>query len=259
MMETDTKQRIRHAFAGAAAHYDEAALVQRRVADTLLRLLPDTMAPPPKTFLDAGCGTAYVARCLQQQFPDTSFIGLDFALPMLKHLPPNSVLPVAGDQEELPLADASVDGYISSLSLQWCAFAKAMAEAQRVLRPGGLLAISTLVSGTFAELGTAFAGLDKHPHTLDFLAPEDVLSATHKAGFVEIRHLVQQEVSHYPDLRHLLEAIRKVGAHQIGSERRKGLISPRAWKKVADSYESHRTAKGLPLSYQCLFLLAHKA
>ena len=66
---------------------------------------------------------------------------------------------LAGDLEQLPLADASLDLYWSSLAIQWCDPLAVFREARRVLRPDGRLAVSTLGPATFHELREAFTAV----------------------------------------------------------------------------------------------------
>ena len=66
MLPPALKQRVRESFDRAAATYDAAAVVQRRVCDRLLEALRDAA---PAHILDAGCGTGYGAQCLRLRFP----------------------------------------------------------------------------------------------------------------------------------------------------------------------------------------------
>ena len=78
---------------------------------------------------------------------------------------------LAADIEALPFATQRFDAWWSSLSVQWCDPARVFAEAARVLRPQGRLAVSTLGPATFHELRSAFSTVDRYRHTLPFSAP----------------------------------------------------------------------------------------
>lgn len=158
-----------------------AAVVQHyRVCDRLLATLVarstfDTT--PPTHILDAGCGTGYGAGLLRQRWPQAEITGVDFAPAMLGQARAQLSTGAAGDIEHLPFADARFELWWSSLTIQWCDAARVFAEAHRVLRPGGRLALSTLATETFHELRSAFSGIDAHRHTLPFSDPEAIGAA----------------------------------------------------------------------------------
>lgn len=247
---------VRSAFDAAATGYDGAAQVQRAVCDALLQQL-QAQCPQwaPLRALDGGCGTGYGAHLLHQAYPGAQLLRLDFAPAMLAHPAPGA--PVCGDIEALPLADASVDLVWSSMAVQWCDLGRALAEAQRVLRPGGVLALSTLGPQTFAEIGAAFAQVDAHPHVIAFQPPEAVQTQALQAGLQVLALQRSRHSAWYPDLRSLLRAIKGVGANTVPG-RRSGLLGRHAWAQVQTAYESLRTSQGLPAHYDVITLLARR-
>ncbi len=92
--------------------------------------------------LEAGCGTGLLCEHLARAGHEV--VGLDLNLAMLARAAPRSrqhgFLLGEGDVESLFFEDASFDGYVS-LNV-FPAMAPVLAEARRVLRPGGLLALS---------------------------------------------------------------------------------------------------------------------
>jgi ubiquinone/menaquinone biosynthesis C-methylase UbiE len=110
--------------------------------DQLQRRLP---LSPEMTVLEIGVGGGYYAGPLSQFVH--RFIGLDLQAEMLKRLrqrcPDGRVIPVHGDALHLPLADGVIDIVIAVTVLGEVPSAEgAIAEAHRVLRPGGFLSIS---------------------------------------------------------------------------------------------------------------------
>ena len=78
------KRRIRQAFDQAAVTYDEAADVQREVCDRLAEYFkPSSSDWQPAAILEAGCGTGYGVRWLQQHWPRAELTLVDFASSML--------------------------------------------------------------------------------------------------------------------------------------------------------------------------------
>jgi SAM-dependent methyltransferase len=92
-------------------------------------------------FLDLGCGTGATLTALAPRF--RRGVGMDLSTGMLRQAGPgpgNAAL-VRGDVSRLPFADGSFDLVFSVTLLHHLedgALAAVMAEAKRVLRPGGL-------------------------------------------------------------------------------------------------------------------------
>ncbi|WP_301101179.1 malonyl-ACP O-methyltransferase BioC [Propionivibrio sp.] len=252
------KPRVRESFERAATTYDAAAVVQRRVCERLLETLDPSVFPLAHQLLDAGCGTGYGVRLLRQRWPTAHITGVDFAPAMLDLARHDSDACCAADIEMLPFAAASFDLWWSSLTIQWCDTDIAFAEAARVLRPGGQLALSTLGPGTFKELRAAFSTVDQHRHTLPFSAPKAISEALTHAGFCNISLRREKHTAHYPNLKTLLHAVKAIGAHNVGEGGRSGMMGRQAWQQVEAAYEQHREAAGLPASYDVIIGYARK-
>lgn len=253
------KRHIRRAFDRAADSYDQAAALQRQVCDALEAALPHRDAAlTAGPLLDAGCGTGYGAGLLAHRYPDRQLLLADFAPAMLARARAGGGLPLCADLEHLPLADATVALYWSSLAVQWCDLGRSLKEAARVLLPGGRLIFSTLGPGTFTELDEAFAGIDGHRHVLAFAPPATCGEAMLRAGFQEMRVERRTLRVFYPDLRSLLRAIKAIGANQVGDARRAGFLGKAAWRTIEARYEKYRSTAGLPATYDVVLCSAVK-
>ena len=256
MLPPAIKQRVRASFDRAASTYDGAARVQRHVCDRLLELFPQPCTP--SHVLDAGCGTGYGARLLRTRWPDAHITGVDFAPAMLRLAQDDTDACFTADIEQLPFDAEKFDLWWSSLSIQWCDAGMVFAEAARVLKTGGLLALSTLGPNTFHELRDAFSGVDQHRHTLPFSGPGIISESLERAGFKDITLLREKHTVHYPDLKTLLRAVKAIGAQNVGEGVRSGMMGRHAWKKLEDAYEKHREPTGLPASYDVILGYANK-
>jgi malonyl-CoA O-methyltransferase len=254
-MAKPSKTRIRQAFERAAPTYDGASGIQREVCHALLTTL--AAAAPPAVLLDAGCGTGYALTLLAERFPAAERFAVDLSPAMLGRI----AVPchrLAGDLERLPLAAGSLDLYWSSLAVQWCDLPLALAEARRVLRPGGRLALATLGPETFHELRYAFASVDDYRHTLAFHTSEDIARLAAAAGFTGVAVRRQRHLAHYADFRALLRAVKAIGANQLGDGRRRHLMGRAAFAAAEAAAERQRTAAGLPLTYDVAILEAQR-
>lgn len=247
------KARIRQSFERAASTYDSAATVQRDICAQLLASLPAGLTPI--RLLDAGCGTGHALSLLKNRFPTAAALALDFSPAMLQRVIPAAGR-LAGDLEHLPLADASIDLYWSSLAVQWCELPRVLAEARRVLRANGQLALASLGPATFHELRHAFAGVDSYRHTLSFHTPAEIAGMARSAAFAAVDVQQTMTTAHYPDFKALLKAVKAIGANQIGDGRRTGLMSHRTFSAAEAACETLRTPAGLPLTYDVITLTA---
>lgn len=252
-MTKPPKHRIRASFERAAPTYDSAATIQRRICRQLSSGLPESLRV--SRLLDAGCGTGFALPLLQQRFPTAHSVALDLSAGMLRQIAAPACR-LAGDLEHLPLADGSFDLYWSSLAVQWCDLGQTLAEARRVLRPRGHLALATLGPETFHELRTAFADADDYRHTLHFHGAAEAGWLAASAGLAAVDVQKGRETAWYPDFKSLLRAVKAIGANQIGSGRRPGLMSRAAFARAEAACESLRCANGLPLSYDIIYLHA---
>ncbi len=106
--------------------------------------------------LDVGCGTGQSAVALTTIADWVA--GLDLSMAMLAHAPASpNVAYMAGGAEALPFATASFDLLTVGLAFHWFERAAFLAEARRVLRPGGVLAIYNSAFGGRMAGNDAFA------------------------------------------------------------------------------------------------------
>jgi ubiquinone/menaquinone biosynthesis C-methylase UbiE len=92
--------------------------------------------------LEVGCSSGYMLRLIKQKLPDALVIGTDYVLGPLEALAPTlpDVPIVQFDLTRCPLPSASVDAVIMANVLEHIKDDRAaLAQAYRILRPGGLL------------------------------------------------------------------------------------------------------------------------
>ncbi|MGN6513696.1 MAG: malonyl-ACP O-methyltransferase BioC [Lysobacteraceae bacterium] len=260
----DTRQ-VRRAFARAAPGYAAAARLQREIQSRLLDSLAFHEATPA-VVLDVGCGPGHASVALQKRWPKARVLALDLALPMLRearrqaggwnpfaHRPE----PICADVRALPLADDSVDVVFSNLCVQWIDDLPALfAGFRRVLRPGGLLLLSTFGPDTLWELRDAFAHADATPHVSPFADIARFGDALMHAGFRD--PVLDRDVltTHYPELGALMREQRATGATNALATRRHTLTGKSRFAAAAAAYEALRDGDGLPASWEVITALA---
>jgi malonyl-CoA O-methyltransferase len=260
---TIDKRRLAQNFSRAAAHYRRHAALQQTVCERLAERL-ELFRIEPQVVLDLGCGTGHAWPALRRRFPRAGLLGLDLAAGMLVESRRGRWWRrerlVCADAEQLPLADASVDVIFSSLMLQWCTPPdRALAECRRVLRPEGLLLLSTLGPDTLRELRTAWpeeplAPAADETATARFVDLHDLGDAIIRAGLagpvVDAEHFTLT----YPTASAVLQDLRRLGTGNADQSRPKGLITPKRLSVFAARYEPMRRSDGtLPLTYEVVY------
>ena len=271
----DARQ-VRRAFSRSAASYDAAAQLQHAVEARLLESLdylddPALKREPPQRVLDLGCGTGRASIAMQKRWPKAQVVSLDLALPMLQQARaaskrsrawlsnPFARVPqaVCADARALPLAESSVDVLFSNLCVQWVEDLDGLfAGFRRVLKPHGLLLVSTFGPETLWELRDAFAHADDAPHVSPFADIAGFGDALVRAGFHQPVLDREEETTHYPDLASLMRELRAIGATNALASRRHTLTGRTRFRVAAEAYEAHREARGLPASWEILSAMA---
>ena len=267
----DTRQ-VQRAFSRAAKGYDAAAQLQHAVEARLLEMLdyrddPVLRHAAPQVVVDLGCGPGRAAAAMQRRWPKARVLALDLALPMLRESRSNSnpwrlfarrPQAVCADARALPLAENSVDVLFSNLCLQWVEDLDAVfAGFRRVLKPQGLLLLSTFGPGTLWELREAFARADDTPHVSPFADIAGVGDALMRAGFHQPVLDREVETSTYPDLAALMRELRELGATNALSARRHTLTGRARFAAAERAYDALRSGDGtLPATWETITAMA---
>jgi SAM-dependent methyltransferase len=162
-----------------AAVYDETRggiPRARSAAEAVLRLVP----PTARTLLDLACGTGLVTMRLTR--PGLRPVGIDLAPGMLRAAAPRlDGAVVRGDSRQLPFRSASVDAVTVIWLLHLLPDARpVIAEAARVLRPGGVL-VTTVDKAAAHDVGSDIDALVA-PYRGRLPSDEATRVAAHAAG-----------------------------------------------------------------------------
>jgi malonyl-CoA O-methyltransferase len=261
-------QQVRRNFSCHAEEYDRYAQVQKRVAARLLDLLLPQIRPGTLA-LEVGTGTGELARRLLRLTSDVSLVVSDLAHGMSRHAAETlGGLPaVDADAQALPFRDRRFGLVLSASVFQWLNdLPAALAEIDRVLRPGGLLAFAMYGERTLWELREAHrlavqeAGGEHGSHAHTFPGEAEVGQALAAAGLTPLRLFAEDEVERHPDVAALLRSLKKIGAQNASAERPAGLASRRVMQRLGALYAEcfGHAALGLPATYHVIYALARK-
>jgi 2-polyprenyl-6-hydroxyphenyl methylase / 3-demethylubiquinone-9 3-methyltransferase len=128
----------------------------RWIAAARAELLPP--APRPGAVLvDLGCGAGLLAPHAARL--GYRHVGVDLVPVSLRTAAEHGVRPVRGDVQRLPIADGVADAVSAGEILEHVPdLSAAIAEACRVLRPGGTLVLDTIANTRLARLVTVTIG-----------------------------------------------------------------------------------------------------
>lgn len=246
-------QKVQENFSRAAARYDAHASLQKnwrqRVLAHGIALFGDHAE-----LLDVGCGTGAFTAEVRAVHPHWTITGLDIAPGMCRVAAQQGKV-IEADASAMPLPADRYDGVVSSLCLQWMAdMPKAIAEMQRVLRPGGYAVVMTLADGTLQELR------DLAP-TLRLLPMKSVQAyeaAATAAGFEVVAMDAPLERYSYPSISALLRSFRQIGA-QAAFENPATRMKPSEYRALAEQYRArYAVGDGVAASWQPLLLILRK-
>jgi malonyl-CoA O-methyltransferase len=253
---------VRRSRARAAATCDAAAVLRVRVREELLERL-GVVRLQPQVVVDLGAGTGQSSIALKRRYPSSRVLALDLAPRMLAQARRRQTLlrrfdRVAADAAALPLRDTSVDMVFSNLALQWCNDPdRVLRECRRVLRPEGVLHLTTLGPDTLVELRGAWQTADPgHVHVNRFIDMHDLGDALVRAGFAEPVLDVERYTLTYDDARALMRDLKAIGARNATAGRARGLTGKATLARMLAAYETFRREDKLPATYEVVYAQA---
>ena len=177
----------------------------KAIAEALLRLMP------PMVIADLGAGDGSFSLLLAQNARkviavDSSAKMIEFAREQAQRHHLKNVDYRLGDMEELPIDDASIDIVFFSQSLHHALHPdRAIAEAARILKTGGRIAILDLAKHRFEEARDIYAD-----EWLGFSEPE-LESMLEHAGFEQPQTSIVHKEEKAPHFQTLLAVAHKAG------------------------------------------------
>jgi malonyl-CoA O-methyltransferase len=205
-------------FGRAAGTYHASTPVQVAMAAHLASLVPGSAAPD--SILELGCGTGHLTRELLGRFPSASVLATDLSEAMLQQAasrwdrdraPEWAILD--GFQPKMPGRTFSL--VASNALVQWFPdLAEHFARCLGLCAPGGHLLVSGFARDNFPELERILAGEPFGYPPGPGHAPETVVEAVARSGWVAVSLSCQDWPVLYPAARAFLSHPRDSGANR---------------------------------------------
>jgi malonyl-CoA O-methyltransferase len=214
---------IARAFSLKAGHYEQYALVQRRMAERLITHLAAVTDLGFEKWLDLGCGTGIFAELAARLArPPVSMVNLDISPDSLsvlrrKQLPRCQLL--QGDIVHPPLRPRAFDLVAMSSTLQWLDDqVRALLTVNRLLRPRGVFAFAVFTAGTLQKLRSLHVryGL-RSP--VSFIEAESLAALLQQTGFRLIAFNRGIEEDRFPSARAMLRSLSRIGSTTLRGKR----------------------------------------
>lgn len=239
----------------------ECCAVYREIGRRLFEALRPVRLQPAR-ILDCSAAAANLRGMLAERYRKAGIVSVDEACRPLMPLreaagrwPWSAQTPiVAADHATLPLASTSFEIVTSNLSLhRRLRPDTVLAEALRVLSPGGVLVLSTFGPDTLAELRECWGDIDGAEHVHPFADMHDLGDALMRVGFHDVVMHSERLVCHYPDLATVHADLRRLGVANASQQRPRCLRTPRQLARVDAAYERRRVDEGLPVTLEVVY------
>ncbi|MGL4427275.1 MAG: methyltransferase domain-containing protein [Alphaproteobacteria bacterium] len=163
-------------FEKSSQTYEQVATVQRDMAVAMVSRLVPFLKTSPRSILDVGAGTGYVAQSLWEHYPEALYLLNDLSSGMLakasQNFPGASVELWEGDAQDLCLP--STELLVSNFCFQW--FENLPQTLSKLWKNTKIMAFTSLSEATFGEWRQICA-LEKIPFQGHTYPPSSALEA----------------------------------------------------------------------------------
>jgi SAM-dependent methyltransferase len=211
----------------------ETFLLERVAADLVERL----GAVLRRFDVAADLGTP--GDALRHELLDSASIGTLIGASLL----PDEGVSVVADEENLPFRDGALDLVVSALALQFVNdLPGALIQIRRALKPDGLFLAAMLGGDTLSELRQAFAEAEAEieggvsPHVAPFTDVREMGALLQRAGLALPVTDVDRLTVRYSSPFILMGELRRMGATNVLTERRRTPLRRATLKRMAEIY-----------------------
>ncbi len=253
-------KKIRQSFSDAALQYDVLTSMHQEIGRELVKKVLDEKA---NRILDIGMGTGRMTRALSFYFPESKVVGMDFADQMIavakakceKHFI------VQANARALPFKKESFDLIVSNLAFQWMDnLEDAFQRCYEQLNADGVICLTMFGRETFRELFEAMEYAHQEMNTKGTIRRlfsfDEAKSMMERTQFKNITMDYERIKTHFPDVKALLEWIKKTGANGLS---RDFYFGKDFLEKVTEYYEQKHTDRlGICATLEVIWIKAKR-
>lgn len=212
--ERDYNKDMSLQFGANAKTYNDASDVQKCIALYLVQMMKKRIPQRAKVY-EIGAGTGHLTRQLVGLIGDGRYTVNDLSDEMLTVLWDELDMERAAVERQCADAETAewpegLDMIVSSSAVQWFKDPlNIVRRSAQQLLPGGILAFSTFLKGTYKELEHLGKGLD-YPDV------ESWLRVLKNCGYSDIEINTEEQVMHFENVRDLLLSIKHTGVQGEG-------------------------------------------
>ncbi|CAN5707511.1 class I SAM-dependent methyltransferase [soil metagenome] len=194
-----SRDSVRQLFDTVSRGYDTPWIQRRFYQPAQEAILDELGTRQANNIVDVGCGTGILADRIQSTLAPHQVIGVDPSQGMLTNARArtSAVSWHVGTAENLPLPDESVDAVTTSTAFHFFDQPAALAEFYRVLIPGGIVVIGSIIQPTPTPRN--LCGILARCTPGGYLAADSVPDLLTDAGFEVVRRRpINSRVSGWP-------------------------------------------------------------
>jgi malonyl-ACP O-methyltransferase BioC len=246
------KEEIKQRFKRSEASYDANALIQRRAADQLARMLVAHLNYVPTRVLEIGCGTGFLTGELCKMFPGevlylNDLVGEICLQTAARHaIPPGHCLP--GDIEHLPLPP--FDLIVSASTFQWLGDPGTTFERlARSLKRDGLMLFSTFGKYNLREIRLTTGG------GLNYRSQDELIELL--SPWFKITEILEEfRIVEFPHPLAILQHLKRTGTNVSGD---RSIWTKKRVSAFIDEYNNRFALDGkVTLTYHPLYLVCKR-
>lgn len=236
-------QRVHANFKRCTFLNDHHIAVSTALGEILLQRMAELNLQPQR-IINLVAGQSIFTAVLAVRYPQAKVVAVDY-------------IPLQLKLEPLPFATHSVDMVFCPMLLHWCvAPAHVLQEIQRILKPNGVLLFSVLGPDTLTELRQVLLSLGDTPYIPLFTDMHHWGDLLQNLQFKNPVVDVDYFTLYYSSFAQLMLNLRTQSPTYFLRDMNKGLITPRQWQGLAQTYEAYRDEHGLALTLEVVYGIA---
>jgi malonyl-CoA O-methyltransferase len=252
-----SKHRIARSFDLKAAAYDDHAAIQAGLIKQLVGKLAD-IDQPGSRWIDLGCGTGILAQECRKAGISSRIVNIDHAFnPLCIARERNTAfcVNIQADIDDLPFKKELFDAAIAASTIQWLDnTSDTLHKIAALVRPGGWVAFSVFVEGSFRELFSVQRQFGI-PTPVQCIETVRFVHLLEDAGFEGVKYDAANRTAYAPAAAVLLKNISATG----GTATAGPLLNRKELAEFCRIYEnSFRNGNGVPLTYRAIVGVSRK-